>query len=92
MINMHCRWPDDCDCKNKSDLMIIVGCLNQHITELPLCQKHYGNFTILLVGKLFYCSKCGTPHQDYEVADMEQIADWWKQEAILKALTATFKQ
>lgn len=70
--------------------MIVTGCLENHLTELPLCQTHYDQFSLRVLQRTALCL-CGKPYEESDVIGMDGISDRWKQEAIIEALGKAFK-
>jgi hypothetical protein len=55
-----CDWQGNGGCDSRALEVIVFGCLNQHIKDLPLCHRHAGDW-VKTCEQGMICSDCYTP-------------------------------
>jgi hypothetical protein len=52
-------------CPQTTELVLLYGCLNQHLTERYLCELHVALYKAVTVNTL--CEYCGEPYAEWMV-------------------------
>jgi hypothetical protein len=70
---MNCRFHSrSCDNLN-ANYLILIGCLNQHITEVPLCTHHTDIWLQTRNNNPWVCGTCGNPIAEYRIIPATKI-------------------
>jgi hypothetical protein len=80
-INIKCQCNrEQINCPNPAEYIMITGCLNQHLEEAPLCQKHLDYWIKCATGKeysLLICDQCTRSVVDHAYIPISQATKEW---------------